>query len=264
MKVSSLLTDLQVSETSESRYSGVPLNEVHCSFTINVYPSNAMKNEITTNRPVVFTICVIAIFLFGAVVFFAYDTSVERRQTLVLAAAEKTNSIVSSLFPATIRDQIMNAEMDRVMHGAISGKAIADLFPDTTIFFADLAGFHEWSKSRCPRDVFELLETLYSAMDKVAKKRKVFKVETIGDCYVAVAGLPDPVPNHAVIVARFAIECVELAKLMMTQLVTRLGPDTNDLQLRVGLNSGPTTAGVLRGEKARFQLFGDTGRCRTF
>jgi class 3 adenylate cyclase len=258
MKVSRLITELQISETRESRYSGVPLNDVHCPFTINVYPSDDMKNSVQTNKPAVFTVCVVIIFTFGALVFYAYDTSVERRQSLVLAAAEKTNSIVASLFPAGIRDQIMKVENGN-NNGPVSTKAIADLFPDTTTFFADLSGFHEWSSSRCPRDVFELLETLYSAMDKVAKKRKVFKVETIGDCYVAVVGLPDPVPNHAVVMARFAMECVELAKLLTTQLVSSLGPDTADLQLRVGLNSGPTTAGVLRGEKARFQLFGDTG-----
>lgn len=48
--------------------------------------------------------------------------------------------------------------------------------------FADLAGFTKWSSSRSPSDVFDLLETLYNCFDRVALKRKVFKVETIGDC----------------------------------------------------------------------------------
>lgn len=41
-------------------------------------------------------------------------------------------------------------------------------------------------------------------------------------------------------------------------LVESLGQDTKDLQMRIGIHSGPTTAGVLRGDKGRFQLFGDT------
>ena len=45
---------------------------------------------------------------------------------------------------------------------------------------------------------------------------------------------------------------------MTKKLELTLGPDTSDLDVRVGLNSGPVTAGVLRGEKGRFQLFGDT------
>ena len=80
------------------------------------------------------------------------------------------------------------------------------------------------------------------------------------DCYVAVTGLPDPCPGpeHAVIMARFARDCLHKLTEVTAQLETTLGPGTADLALRVGLNSGPTTAGVLRGEKSRFQLFGDT------
>jgi class 3 adenylate cyclase len=68
-------------------------------------------------------------------------------------------------------------------------KPIADLFPNTTIMFADIAGFTAWSSVREPSQVFTLLETVYSAFDAIAKRRKVFKVETVGDCYVAVTGL---------------------------------------------------------------------------
>jgi len=56
--------------------------------------------------------------------------------------------------------------------------------------FADIVGFTAWSSLREPVQVFTLLETLYGAFDYIAKRRRVFKVETVGDCYVAVAGLP--------------------------------------------------------------------------
>jgi hypothetical protein len=49
-----------------------------------------------------------------------------------------------------------------------------------------MAGFTAWSSTRTPEQVFELLEQVYSAFDEIANRRKVFKVETIGDCYVAV------------------------------------------------------------------------------
>jgi class 3 adenylate cyclase len=86
----------------------------------------------------------------------------------------------------------------------------------------------------------------------------VYKVETVGDCYVAVTGLPEPNKNHAVVMCRFARECITQFNGLSRQLEVILGPDTGDLSLRVGLHSGPVTAGVLRGEKSRFQLFGDT------
>ena len=59
-------------------------------------------------------------------------------------------------------------------------KPIADLFPNTTIMFADIAGFTAWSSVREPSQVFTLLENVYSAFDSVARRRKVFKVETVG------------------------------------------------------------------------------------
>jgi class 3 adenylate cyclase len=124
--------------------------------------------------------------------------------------------------------------------------------------FADISGFTAWSSMHTPAEVFKLLETLYAAFDKIARKRKVFKVETIGDCYVAVAGLPNPQDSHAVIMTRFASECLLAVHPVLHSLVDKLGAETLELGMRVGLNSGPVTAGVLRGEKARFQLFGDT------
>jgi class 3 adenylate cyclase len=75
---------------------------------------------------------------------------------------------------------------------------------------------------------------------------------------VAVAGLPDPRPDHAVVMCRFARECIIKVDGLTKALETTLGPDTGDLAMRFGLHSGPVTAGVLRGDRQRFQLFGDT------
>lgn len=138
-----------------------------------------------------------------------------------------------------------------------------------------------------------MLETVFGAFDEIAKRRRVFKVETVGDCYVAVTGLPDPMKDHAVALCRFARDCMRKTEQLFHQLTTQLGPDTEELMLRVGLHSGPVTAGkcdmcicvdantaailwyytlqlmsflyfschlqgVIRSDKSRFQLFGDT------
>jgi hypothetical protein len=75
---------------------------------------------------------------------------------------------------------------------------------------------------------------------------------------MAVTGLPEPDEDHAITMARFAYQCVIKMKTITEELEPVLGPGTSKLGVRVGFHSGPVTAGVLRGQKSRFQLFGDT------
>jgi class 3 adenylate cyclase len=129
----------------------------------------------------------------------------------------------------------------------------------------DLVGFTKWSSGREPNDVFFLLETIYSSFDSIAARRCVFKIETIGDCYVAVTGLPDPQKDHALIMTRFANDMLHALQFELKNTIgPALGSESVDLAMRVGMHSGSVIAGVLRGDKARFQLFGDTMNTGTY
>jgi hypothetical protein len=189
-----------------------------CKFFLYIYPSDKMHDVYTTNAAALATMAVVLIFFFTALVFVVYDRMVQLRQEKVLNTANRTNEIVASLFPENVRAQIFAEEeagaskdklktfsgkqglknfLEEEGHGednvvAYDSKPIADLFPHTTIMFADISGFTSWSSVREPCQVFTLLETIYHAFDQIARKRGVFKVETVGDCYVAVSGLPEP------------------------------------------------------------------------
>jgi len=209
-----------------------------------------------------------------ALVYFIYDTVVQRRNEMMIVNAAKSNAIVSSFVPDHLRDRLLEDKAEQQARGKYGnlktflndgkdgavapGRPLADLFLDCTVMFADISGFTAWSSVREPTQVFTLLETLFQAFDKIAKKRRVFKVETVGDCYVCVAGLPDPRADHAIAMARFGSQILARMRVLTRELECTLGPDTGDLELRIGMHTGPVTAGVLRGERTRFQLFGDT------
>jgi class 3 adenylate cyclase len=114
---------------------------------------------------------------------------------------------------------------------AIVGKPIADLYPETTVMFADIKGFTQWSADRQPTQVFHLLETLYGTFDALAKSYGVFKVETIGDTYVAVVGLPIPRKHHAIVMVRFAKKCLLKMVEVTRTLEVALGPVRDYLPL---------------------------------
>eukprot|EP00934_Nitzschia_sp_Nitz4_P002739 Nitzschia sp. Nitz4//scaffold111_size72815//56756//60609//NITZ4_005798-RA/size72815-snap-gene-0.111-mRNA-1//-1//CDS//3329533204//2729//frame0 len=254
----------------------------YCRYRFHVFGSQGLKNEYVNSEPVIFAVVTASVFLFTSIVFLVYDVVVARRQRKVMESANKTSAIVSSLFPRNVRDRLLDdAQRKKTLptsgsvgmssrlrvhsvlraennHPIESSKPIADLFPSATVMFLDIVGFTAWSSEREPTQVFQLLESVYHEFDNLAKKLGVFKVETIGDSYVAVCGLPSKRHDHAVVMAKFAERCLHNLSRVTRKLEVTLGPSTGDLGARVGLHSGPVTAGVLRGDKARFQLFGDT------
>jgi class 3 adenylate cyclase len=133
---------------------------------------------------------------------------------------------------------------------------IADGFKDTSIMFADISSFTYWSSQHSPIEVFTLLESLFFEFDRIANDMGVYKLSTVGDCYIASAGVPYPRKDHAIELTQFAERC----RLKANELLVRLNPklDTDNLGIRIGIHSGPVTAGVLRGDTPRFDLFGDT------
>ena len=85
---------------------------VNCAYTLHVYPSDKLRAQYESNTPVLFTLAVLAIFFFSSLVFILYDCLVQRRQVKVMSSAERTDAIVSSLFPSQFRDQMMQNSED--------------------------------------------------------------------------------------------------------------------------------------------------------
>ena len=95
------------------------------------------------------------------------------------------------------------------------------------------------------------LNKLWNEYDAIAKKWGMYKVETIGDAYLGVCGCPDRVPDHAARAVNFSIDVID----MVSRFKTTTG---EPIQIRVGLNSGPITAGVLGELNPHWCIVGDT------
>lgn len=122
----------------------------------------------------------------------------------------------------------------------------------------EIAGFTKWSSDRSPGEVFQLLEKLYNAFDELAEQQEVFKIETIGDRYVAVTGIPSAQSDHALLLTNFANDLLKRFSKELEIVAPVLGFETLNLSMRIGIHSGPVISGVIRGAKTRFQLFGDS------
>eukprot|EP00980_Cylindrotheca_fusiformis_P012649 scaffold3091_cov117-Cylindrotheca_fusiformis.AAC.1 len=226
--------------------------------TVYVYPTAELQESLKTDNAVIYTSVVVLAFVFTTLVFLFFDYSVGKRQRTVMERIMKQDRIVSDVFPTAIRDRLYEKQAKNMVTGdadmldddgplglsedfarnpTTNGSApLADLFPSVTVIFADLVGFTAWSSAREPHHVFILLETIYGAFDQLAYRHGVFKVETVGDCYVAVVGLPEPRADHAAVACRFARECQKKMKDVILKLELTLGPDTSDLELRTGIH----------------------------
>ena len=181
--------------------------EAICSYTVDIYPSKSLESQYQSPLPGIYMGVMFLVFICAAVIFLTYDYLVQKRQREAMNSAARSNAIVSSLFPAEIRDrlfkgeeqdaqdntktdkkllptlheapqkfrlknylneeEIPNAKKESVKNGADDdSKPIADLFPNTTVMFADIAGFTAWSSVREPSQVFTLLETVYRSFDR--------------------------------------------------------------------------------------------------
>lgn len=129
---------------------------------------------------------------------------------------------------------------------------IADSFEEATVLFADIAGFTPLSQKVSPDYLVEILNRIFSEFDDLAVEIGVEKIKTIGDAYMVAAGVPTMRDDHAVAIARLA--------LRMLEVVARVGAEMGiDLEIRIGMHSGPVVAGVIGKRKFAYDLWGDAG-----
>ncbi len=186
----------------------------------------------------------LSVFIFFSVNFaliFSAFLQVHRAEALLEKEYEYSEGLLTAMMPKAIADQL---KLDK-------HKTIADGYESVTILFADLVGFTAKSSHRTPEEVIAFLNDLFTQFDHLAMEHGVEKIKTLGDSYMAAAGLPHAQPDHAKRMAHFAIDMIEAARVFSQNM----GEDFN---LRVGFHTGPAVAGVIGTEKPFYDVWGDT------
>lgn len=152
------------------------------------------------------------------------------------------------------------ARADTLLHAILPGQVvarlnrgeqvIADRFEAVTVLFADLVGFTSVAAKITPQRLVRSLHAIFEAFDGLAGKHGVEKIKTIGDSYMAAAGLPEPVPDHA-------DRILALGRDMLTWLAAREAEEMT-FRVRIGVHTGPVVAGLLGSHRFVYDMWGET------
>jgi adenylate cyclase len=185
----------------------------------------------------VLTFDVLNIIVVSAVAMLLLVTFARGRET----AQARVEALLLNVLPADVAQRLQSEP-----------NSIADHFDEASILFADVVDFTPLSGRLDAREVVGLLDRLFTSFDELVDRYDVEKIKTIGDCYMAAAGVPTPRPDHAQALAGLALEMRECVKTCLPE-----GTE-HDLRLRIGIASGPVVAGVIGRRRFLYDLWGDT------
>ncbi|VDI40672.1 Hypothetical predicted protein [Mytilus galloprovincialis] len=167
---------------------------------------------------------------------------VEERTTKYLHEKQRAENLLYRLLPQSIAHQIQ-----------VQGTADPESFDNVTILFTDIVQFTTLSAESSPMQIIDMLNTLYSGFDEIINEYDVYKVETIGDAYMCVSGLPQRNTYHYFEVSKMIMSIMRY--LSTYEIKHKPG---RKLQMRAGVHSGSCVAGVIGVKMPRYCLFGDT------
>ncbi|MDZ8081635.1 MAG: adenylate/guanylate cyclase domain-containing protein [Nostoc sp. DedQUE01] len=180
-------------------------------------------------------ICVFSVYLYERLQKNEFDA-----RKAMEVAQQKSERLLLNILPAMIAEQLKQQPT-----------TIADSFLEVTVLFADIVGFTELSARTSPAELVDLLNTIFCLFDQLAERHGVEKIKTIGDAYMAVAGLPNQSNNHAIAIANMALD--------MQNAVAQFNEENNQsFRIRIGISTGPVVAGVIGLKKFAYDLWGDT------
>jgi len=165
----------------------------------------------------------------------------EQAHRLLQVEQERSERLLLNILPGPVAERL---KMDQ--------GTIADGFADVTVMFADIVNFTSLAEGMSPQQIFAGLNRVFSIFDQLAEKHGLEKIKTIGDAYMVAGGINnEPDRDYTAAIASMAIEMREVA-------AKELVFGGRQIQLRMGIGTGPVVAGVVGKKKFIYDLWGDT------
>ena len=163
---------------------------------------------------------------------------IEEQAAAIDAERSESDRLLLNVLPLAVSKRLKQGE-----------SPIADDFSSASVLFADIVGFTPMAASMAAREVIALLSGIFSLFDDLVMQRGLEKIKTIGDSYMVVGGLPEPMADHAV-------RIVGLGEAMLDSISESL--EYGRLALRIGVHSGPVAGGVIGSQKFAYDVWGNT------
>ena len=166
------------------------------------------------------------------------ERQVEERTSELNAEREKSERLLQNMLPASIARRLKNGETIADRHNA-------------SVVFVDIVGFTKWAAQLNASHLVENLDLIFGEFDRISSRHGLEKIKTIGDCYMAAAGLPQDQADHADRAVRAGLDIIANMARVREKLQA-------DLQVRIGVHCGPLVAGVIGEIKPFYDIWGDT------
>lgn len=203
-------------------------------------------NPQTVSIYFVLNFVVISIMIYLLLWYFATEkqklsSQVHEATKQMLAEKERSERLLLTILPRPIAERLKNNEPN-----------IAQGHADVTVMFADIVGFTRMTEELSPVETVTILNDIFTMFDELADTHRVEKIKTIGDAYMAAAGLETGSQIH------FADAVAQMALEMQDRVADYRARTGEQINIRIGIGTGPVVAGVIGKKKFIYDMWGDT------
>ncbi|HEX2236158.1 MAG TPA: adenylate/guanylate cyclase domain-containing protein [Actinomycetota bacterium] len=186
--------------------------------------------------------------LLGLIAAYVLEWKIRRlfmRERQLASERQRSDSLLENILPVDVIERL------KARHASGQDGHLAETFGDVTVLFADAVGFTVQAAKTSADELVDALDDFFWHCDALTDRYGLEKIKTVGDAYMAVAGVPRPRPDHAAAAAGMALAIVD-------ELRDARWPSGDPFVVRVGIASGPAVAGVIGQRKFAYDLWGDT------